>query len=377
MTRTLILHPGTEKTGSTSLQRVLHQNRETLQNNGILVPASFGKVSHNLLFAALQDDDVFDNVKLMELARNKSSANQLRKHIRRSFEQDLENNPGTSKIIFTSELIHSRMFRASSIKKIAEYFSGIVDEVKVIVFLRRQDRLAVSRFSTVLKDGHTGFDDTFADLGARSYVNTPKDKIPNDFLHYYDYEHLLRRFINQFGRQSVCPIVYKEDRCDTVAEFFRAAEIPIHMIKNSDMGTSRNRALSAKAQYLICRFNKLVDVLDRTNNARRDIAKLYVRISSENPGERRSYPKEEARNFYAKFHMSNDWVRKNFFPDQDSLFDNNFAFYPEKVDPAEPQSELLDAAVDHYVSVANSARKTPMSRIKKKFFEIFSTGQKK
>ncbi|MEM7070015.1 MAG: hypothetical protein AAF478_14150, partial [Pseudomonadota bacterium] len=353
MTRTLILHLGTDKTGSTSLQRILHLNRKKLRNQGILVPESFGKFNHDKLVSALLDDDVFDNVKLKILARNNWTIDQLRRHIRNSFENDLKNHPATDKIIFTSELIHSRMFRNSSINSIAEYFSGIVDEVKVIVFLRRQDRLAVSRFSTILKGGYTEYDNTFADLGARSYVNTPIDKLPNDFLHYYDYEHLLQRFVRQFGRESICPIIYREDSYNIAEEFLRAAEIPIGAIKKRDTEIAVNRSLSARAQYLICQVNKIVDIRDETNNPNRDFRKLYARISNENPGKKRIYARAEAKNFYDKFRKSNEWVRANFFPDASSLFDDDFSCYPEKIDQNDLQPELLDAAANYYKNIRN------------------------
>lgn len=61
----LIIHIGTEKTGTTSIQNGLHANRDALTQAGIYLPVSLG--GHNprqLATYAMKDgrpDDVFPN----------------------------------------------------------------------------------------------------------------------------------------------------------------------------------------------------------------------------------------------------------------------------------------------------------------------------
>src|SRR5690242_19599893 len=55
MTR-LYLHIGTEKTGTSSVQQFLNNNRELLRRHGVLYPVAPGKKSQTLLTVAAQKD---------------------------------------------------------------------------------------------------------------------------------------------------------------------------------------------------------------------------------------------------------------------------------------------------------------------------------
>ena len=56
MARDLILHIGTTKTGSTSIQHVLAQNRDALLAQGVLYPRSPGDPQHDLLAYAMMEN---------------------------------------------------------------------------------------------------------------------------------------------------------------------------------------------------------------------------------------------------------------------------------------------------------------------------------
>ena len=56
------LHIGTEKTGTTTIQRFLALNRALLASEKILVPASLGATNHRLLPALVQDDSIIDDL---------------------------------------------------------------------------------------------------------------------------------------------------------------------------------------------------------------------------------------------------------------------------------------------------------------------------
>ncbi|NBO66447.1 MAG: hypothetical protein EBU88_16655, partial [Acidobacteria bacterium] len=59
--RRLILHIGTEKTGSTSIQTFLSLNHRRLAANGIGVPTCLGTPLHFRLQLMAHDDDVNDD----------------------------------------------------------------------------------------------------------------------------------------------------------------------------------------------------------------------------------------------------------------------------------------------------------------------------
>lgn len=145
MGRKLILHIGSEKTGSSYLQNFLHINKETLAEHGIIYPVSEHEYNHsNLAFLVsneiLKPEEFDDGVGIENLEN-------VRKII--------EDSPQDSTVIISSEHFHSRCV-SDSIDAVFDMISDIPATLEnVVIYLRDQTSLLVSSYSTSIMSGST------------------------------------------------------------------------------------------------------------------------------------------------------------------------------------------------------------------------------
>ena len=173
--RPLYLHVGLHKTGTSFLQRLLHENRELLAGAGLgLAPLQDpASGSHHPLLAAIEAEGpeaVFDRVAGAPGARVLISAEEL--------SQEMNDRPG---------------YLAALHAAAARHF-----EPRLVIFLRRQDFLKESVYAQVVKDWFEGtiHEDTHYDydhaarlarleavFGAnRVHVALYRDQGPNDIV---------------------------------------------------------------------------------------------------------------------------------------------------------------------------------------------------
>ncbi len=337
----LLLHIGTEKTGSTAIQHALASNREKLGAAGFLVPRVLGPENHTHLVAASLDDDVYDNIKAHLLARQGVDPPGFRRMLGHGLEQELCRTQPWHTIIATSELIHSRLIRPSEITRLLKFFSPYVDDVQIVMFLRRQDELAISRFSSILRAGYGSFDDVLADLGAKQYFRAPAEKLPKDFSDYYDYQRLVERFLVHVPSTSVVIELYQKlltPGGSAVSTFLRHACIDTALVAQRD--DVHNPGLSTKAQFVMAEVNKRALPYFPSGLRNIGLKSLHRRIEENILGDKRSLTRDDARSFYDHFRESNDWVRQTFFPERSTLFNEDFSTYPEAIDYGEAMNSV-------------------------------------
>lgn len=343
--RRLVLHVGTEKTGTTSIQGALAASREDLAREGILFPKSLGPINHTWLVTACLDDGVFDNVKAHVLASKRTSEWRYRKAIERRLRRELARNPAWRVLVVSSELIHSRLTSPTEIERLFGFLAPLVDEIVVIAFLRRQDRLAVSRFSSVLRAGHADFEGIFEDLAPHCYLGLPPDRVLDDMGHYYDYKELIERFTPHVAQGNIRLATHTGDHRENMARFFRMAEIPLENVTVPDVAL--NPALSADAQYVLSRINAVRKPWLPNGLRDKAVKAVHAAIETEVKGAPRQVSRLEAERFHDRFRTSNEWVRANFFPERDSLFDEDFANYPDRADDDGREDRLSETTSDY------------------------------
>ncbi|XAW89831.1 hypothetical protein ABDK09_09550 [Vibrio sp. CDRSL-10 TSBA] len=153
MNRKLVLHIGTEKTGTTSLQNTLHSNREYLKEKGILIPNSFKLSNHVEMAVCFQDYNSSSELySVVDVNNDFESVSKFTDNFLNKIKEEiLSSNCNT--VVISNEHLHSRITTEDEIKKIYDWASDIFDSVTINVYLRKQCDLAVSHFSTALKSG--------------------------------------------------------------------------------------------------------------------------------------------------------------------------------------------------------------------------------
>ncbi len=327
-----IIHVGTEKTGTTSLQNVLGNNREWLREQGILYPKSGGKLNHTRLVAAAEDHGVIDNIKAHLMASRRESEDELR----RSFRNDLAREVGAGApwhtLVLSSELIHSRLHSSTEIDRLMSFLPDSIDQVTILAVLRRQDQLAISRFSTAIRAGHTGFDDVFADIAEHAYRRLPPGRDVSDFTQYYNYLNLIDRFARHVPEANIHLRLYGIDGKRTDPIEILSDVLKLDLGDLSQDSPTLNKAMSAEAQFTIARINQCVPSHLPSGKRDSSVVALKRRIEAELDGPPRQTTRAEAEAFLARFESSNEALRVRFFPERKTLFDDDFSMYPEIAD---------------------------------------------
>lgn len=150
----LILHIGTEKTGSTSIQDFLFNSSESLSQLGFYYPTSLGIKNHRLLHAIVADPDYVSGPfkYYKDIDDNKKSL--LCSEWISAFESEFYQHQNKTWII-SSEQLHSRLRSPQSVRRLSEFLSRYFDSIKLVVYLRKPLSCAISMLSTALKTGNT------------------------------------------------------------------------------------------------------------------------------------------------------------------------------------------------------------------------------
>ncbi len=366
--RRAIIHVGTEKTGTTSLQQLLADNRDWLRAQGVLFPISAGKVNHTRLVAAAEDDGVIDNIKAHIMAARRETEARLRKTFRADLKQELAGGAPWHTMVLSSELIHSRLHTRSEIERLMSFVADAVDSVTIMVVLRRQDQLAVSRFSTAVRTGHTGFDDVFGDIAEHAYRRLPPSRDISDMTHYYDYTRLIDRFSPYVQDTNFVARLYEADgiRMDPVQ--LLAEVLDLDPAQLSDNAPSLNAAMSAEAQYVISQLNQRIPPYLPSGKRNEDVRALKQRIEAELSGQPRNVSRDAAKAFLARFDKSNEAVRARFFPDRATLFDSDFSMYPQSVDYSDYPARFGPVVSEYVASLVRMSQ--PSSALKRTMVKV-------
>ncbi len=369
-----LIHIGTEKTGSTSLQSFLANGRTQLRDFGILFPRSAGPVNHTSLVAASEDDGLVDNIKAHILASRHKTETQLRQRLRTELEREMTSGPPWHTLMISSELIQSRLHTKTEVKRLLSYFSDFVDEIQILVFLRRQDQMAVSRFSTAIRAGHSRFDDVLGDLAAHQFLKVPEGREISDMKHYYDYAELIDRFAGIVEDSNIFVHLYQldGDRVSPVEILCSLLGLNFDVVQESV--PKQNMPMSAEAQFVISRLNRQFPANLPTGERNRAFKELRKRVEADFTGRPRTVKREDAQAFLARFAASNEIVRERFFPERSSLFDTDFSMYPETVSYEEFETQLAPVVARYSKEMKlllnRTPRRNPVLDYLRRIFEI-------
>jgi hypothetical protein len=322
--RRAIIHIGTEKTGTTSIQASMRELREALPARGFAYPASPGERNHiRLAIYALGGGAGSKGLVLRE-ARVRGTDQDMDEWLPRHLGAELKALPeAVHSVVFSNEHLHSRIKSPAGVKRLKALLDRHFDSYRIVVYLRRQDELAVSRYSTQIKTG-----------SSREQI-LPR-AAPNVDV-YFDYASLLDRWGAVFGPEALVPRLFIRSELaegDVVKDFLGLCglgDIPV-----PEETAEQNVALSGVAQDFLRRVNA---VLPRQRGAVRPRRLLRLAAThAKGPGLLPSRAAAEA--FYARFADGNEAVRAAFFPQRAALFGLDFSRYPASAPPVPPQETL-------------------------------------
>lgn len=301
----LILHIGTEKTGTTALQRFLALNRSTLLFNGLYVPDFLGPFTHYRLPILFYDDNLNDDLTLAANFPSDSLGRATEKEKCISeLRQAIQSNRNSTFLI-SSEHLQSRL-SGRMISQLQSLVDELFDQVLVVVYLRDPLLGAISLLSTEIK------------FGRQEAVLLPPDN--NVINKIFNHKQTLIDWINAFGEARVQPRLFADNRLEggsIVHDFFMKAGAKID--DQYQMPPRENEALSYAGMQLLASLNKL-GAQELHNNRSFD---ALVDNINQITGHEAKYrcSKEEAAAYREAFSESNEWVRRKYFQDHHFLWE--------------------------------------------------------
>lgn len=145
----VVLHLGTGKTGTTTIQHLMQQSRAALADQGVLYPRSPGPVRHARLGLSLRSDDELAQMPTWHQMRAQSPDRFRRRFTRRLREEIAEAAPST--VLFSDEALYGLM--PHSVTLLRAFTDSLGGRTRLVVYLRRQDEHLGSDYQQRVKTG--------------------------------------------------------------------------------------------------------------------------------------------------------------------------------------------------------------------------------
>lgn len=177
----VVLHIGTDKTGTSSIQHFLRDNRDRLAESGWLYPRTPGAARHQRLGLFLKSPEELAESPAWYRQRNwpgtppDADPAAFRKAFRRRLFSEIESS-GLSRVLFSDEMLFNSSDPA--LRRLRRLTDRIAESVRMVVYLRRQDDHLASRYQQGVKVG---------------WVLRLREWVQEDLSGLYDYHAVLRR----------------------------------------------------------------------------------------------------------------------------------------------------------------------------------------
>ncbi|GBR00484.1 hypothetical protein [Acetobacter oeni] len=305
-----VLHIGTEKTATTSIQSWLYQNKATLSRNGIALSHVLGEGNNRALCARFQpeiDDYLLDMGIRDEAGKKARFATFLD-----DFEAEIRwLNLSHTTMIITSEHFHRRMTSEQNIAELRDFLYRNFSSIQIVCYFREQSEVRKSLYSTGIKGGDT--------CRIQDFQNDDQTET-----HYYNYKKMLDKWSACFGKSCITRRIFRTNLFpdkDIRKDFLNICRLKIPSDSLDFSSTHDNKGLTRFQALLARQVNKVFPRYNRNGKYSwiRDRA-VYV-ISSFRMfrlGGAISDPRQ--KHFYAAFNETNKDFFYEYFGVKENLF---------------------------------------------------------
>jgi len=218
-------------------------------------------------------------------------------------------------VFLSSEHLHSRVTKKSHIEHLYELLKEPFDEIEIIIFLKPQSTLAVSRYSTFLKSGKR-LNDFFSPYELKNL--------------YYDYSKFLNWWKEVFGQDALTLKILDDTpqaSLDVVEEMCSILSISDHSFEALD--SRKNVSLNAVSLDFLNTLNLYLEEeeFNMSNHLRKLIVNTIMEVDVD-LSERKLPSRQSAINFDALYSESNELLAKSFNM-HTPLFKVDYSRYPE------------------------------------------------
>ena len=317
----LFLHIGTQKTGTTSIQSFLKLNRVELEKNKIYTPKSIdiGNGHHRWITTFGTEENKVDAFIANQEFSSKEEKNEKIKKKFVLFKNEIERND-EGKWIISCEHMQSELRTEDEITRLKNKLEKLFTKINIILYIRNPLDTVVSLWSTQTK------------FGAKlTRIAAPDDPFYENVC---NHKKTIIKWENVFGRENLKVLRFqKEDFFNkNLFEDF-CLNVGIDFNKNFKFPPRTNQSLSLIGMKSLGYINNFIPHFEerkdmssplKLNKERNNIASYIEKYTLK--GETYNVSEEEELKFCQYYKDSDDWVLREFFPNDKKMWNTERKF---------------------------------------------------
>jgi hypothetical protein len=326
----LIVHIGTGKAGSSSIQAYLHENRERLGELGLLYPKTPGAPRHARVGLFLKSDAQLERSPAW-YKQKLSDPTRFRRRFRRRLFSEIEGS-GLSRVLLSDEILFHLDARA--VRRMRRLTDQMAKSLRLVVYLRRQDDHLVSRYQQGVKTG---------------MVLRLSEWAQRDMSYLYDYHANLRTWHRLLAPDAI--VVRRFEAGSFVdgslyQDFLDAAEIDARA-EDLQQITKRNESLDAESVEFLRLFNLYRVENEGANAGLIDNWSEFTRLAEASSGPVLTLPDPLLDRFMERWEGANQAVARRWLGDATGeLF-----HVPRRTHKTTTVQRFDPARVDHFLEL--------------------------
>ncbi|MBI6630653.1 hypothetical protein [Pontibaca salina] len=304
----LVCHIGTPKTASTFLQNTMVENRDWLQQNGVIYPDLLARSPNHITLFYAASEQIHDFAREYGL-KTRADVLHFREKIGHALDRQISDAPKNARtMLVSSENLTGNQY---SIQNLRDLFCPRFDDIKIVVYLRRQDDAILSMYGEYMRKGFNG-------MSFPEFVSACLGKgSPTPYLYY---RRMLSSWINIFGKPALEVRLFDRAHLaggDILRDFMTVvfgSDLPdLSQIRRA---AQDNTGLAAPVLEFLHRMYPYIP--RRKNDAlNMDRIRLGPRIDALPATPRPQMAPDLSQKIMEHFRPANSWLRKTFFPEFD------------------------------------------------------------
>jgi hypothetical protein len=339
-TKRLILHIGTPKTGSTSIQESLGNSRNALLEQNIHYP---GVKPYNHIFNFIPiflDDPQISFVYKIQMKPNEDKNARVEKYRKTWIKEILSCKKDN--FIISAEDFTLPYFNKNAVERLKAFVDQYFHEVTLLVYVRHYDKWISSQVQQAIRNGNNDLE--LGELVQKLMKCPPR----------MSYRKVLKRWIDAFGQENLVvrpfdPQAFHQG--SLLADFFHSSNLPVDARDIPEIRS--NESIGKNTALFLQRYNQLYPrIVNKAVNPERGLSKggfhfdLYRTIPDEKFKLDLVYTPEQAK----KFNEEIDFVNR--------FFSDGYQFH--RISPGDRQMEIPDAndiPIEFFVELINNYNK--------------------
>ena len=312
----LILHIGTEKTGTSTIQKFLGLNRILLLDQGFKVPLSTKENENGenqrwipaFFYPEQFNDDFINNKFGKNIGLRKSG---LFKKLE-EFKNEIK-DMDAKKCIISSEHLSSRLIEKNSIYNLKTMMFDLFDDLEILLYIRKPINHAISQISTEAKSGRDLLEQ-YRNFGTINFLN------PSLFSKIHNIRNIIEKWQSVFTRDKLKIKIFDINEFEDnylIKDFCRSCNIKFS--KEFKIPDKINVSLNLAQFRYICYCNNKISKSENRKNKKSWIISRQIIQKIKSP----LYllpSKKEFNKFEDYFLEDINWIKRNFFKKKDNIW---------------------------------------------------------